>query len=132
MTNTISILLAEDNEFNKKVGLAMLKRLGFSAVDTAKNGQDVLDKCAQQDYDLILMDCEMPVLDGYGAAEQLRQREQSTGRHTLIIAATAHTLAEDRERCLQAGMDDYLAKPFKLDSLTALFTYWRITVDGRL
>ena len=86
----------------------------------AENGQMALERLEQQAFDLILMDVEMPVLDGLEATAAIRQREQTTGRHIPIIAMTAHAMTGDRQRCLDAGMDDYLAKPIRAKQLIEL------------
>jgi len=116
------ILVAEDNEVNQMVIGGILKRLGFSA-DIVGNGREALDALTHATYDLVFMDCQMPEMDGYQATEAIRQREGSK-RHTPIVAMTAHAMAGDRERCLDAGMDDYLAKPFTKDGLSATLARW--------
>ncbi len=113
----LEILLVEDNVVNKQVALGMLKSLGCSA-DTAENGEEALSMIAAKQYDVVLMDCQMPVLDGLEATRRLRQREASLGAKPLaVIALTANAVDGDRETCIAAGMDDYLAKPFKRDDL---------------
>ena len=110
------ILVAEDNALNQKVILRALERIQCS-VDIANNGEEALALWARQDYDLILMDCQMPVVDGYQASTRIRQAEQQTGRRTPIIAVTANALESERLRCLAAGMDEYIPKPFDLERL---------------
>ncbi|HEV2614363.1 MAG TPA: ATP-binding protein [Gammaproteobacteria bacterium] len=107
-SKTIKILIAEDNETNQLVILAMLKKLELKNSDIANNGIEVLNLLAKNSYDLILMDCEMPEMDGYEATRQIRQKYK---KHITIVAMTAHALQGDKEKCLAAGMDDYLAKP---------------------
>jgi PAS domain S-box-containing protein len=120
---SLRILLAEDNPVNQKVALRQLESLGYKA-DVVANGQEVLDLLQQVRYDLILMDCQMPVMDGYEATRRLRQRERGSGHHTVVIALTANAMREDRERCLQAGMDDYLSKPVLKEDLERVINYW--------
>lgn len=120
------VLLAEDNLFNQKVAVTMLKKLGFTEVDIANNGQEVLDKLATAEYCLVLMDCEMPIMDGYEATQTIRSNEVVSQQHLPIIAMTAHAFPEDRARCLATGMDDYITKPFKLDVLQEVLTRWKL------
>jgi CheY-like chemotaxis protein len=116
------VLLAEDNAVNQKVASGMLKRLGFQA-DVAANGLQAVEKCALLRYDVVLMDCHMPEMDGYEAAGELRRREGGA-RRMAIIALTADARPGTRERCIQAGMDDYLVKPVKLDDLRSVLEKW--------
>lgn len=113
----LRILLAEDNPTNQRLCLAMLKRLGVSA-DVADDGIQTLAALDAQPYDIVLMDVQMPGLDGIEATRTIRH-EGNPGKQPWIIAVTAHATAADRERCLQAGMDDYLTKPLRLDLLEA-------------
>ncbi len=114
----LKALLVEDNLINQKVALGVLKKLGIEA-DVANNGQDALAAWKQGDYNLILMDCMMPVMDGYEATRRIRAAE--IGTHIPIVAMTANSMKGDRERCLEAGMDEYVAKPIKIQRLrTAL------------
>ncbi len=115
------VLLAEDNPINQDVATAMLSNLGL-AVDIANNGEEVLALFAQRQYDLILMDCQMPVMDGYQAAAAIRLR-QTAGR-VPIVALTANAMAGDRDLCLAAGMDDYLAKPYFMPQLQQVLGRW--------
>jgi CheY-like chemotaxis protein len=109
------LLVAEDNPINQKVILHQLARLGYQA-DTVANGQEALAALMQISYDAVLMDCQMPVMDGYAATKELRKRE-GTERHTLVIAITAFGLEGDRDKCVEAGMDDYIGKPVRMSQL---------------
>ena len=109
------ILLVEDNEVNQEVGKAMLESLGCS-VEVASNGNECLERIAGAAYDVILMDCQMPELDGYEATMIIRQQESGSSR-IPILALTAHAMEGDRDVCLAAGMDDYLSKPFTVQQL---------------
>ncbi len=121
------VLVAEDNKVNQKVILAMLARFQIKA-DWVENGQAVLDQLAQQAYDLVLMDCQMPVMDGYEATRHVRAQELSrdpaNATRLPIVALTAHAAIGEREKCLTAGMDDYLSKPIEKDKLATLLAHW--------
>ena len=118
------VLLAEDNAVNQEVAIGMLESLGCE-VDVVTNGQDALDALVSGTYHLVLMDCQMPTLDGMEATRRLRLRELGNEHdHVPIIALTAHVMAGDRDACFAAGMDDYLSKPFTLDQLHAVLTPW--------
>jgi len=110
------ILLTEDNVVNQRVALRILEKAGH-VVAVAENGKAALRMLAEQTFDLILMDVQMPEMGGFEATALIRQKEERTGRHIPIVAMTAHAMAGDRERCLDAGMDDYLAKPVAASSL---------------
>ena len=116
------LLLAEDNPVNRKVAVHTLRRVGYD-VEVVGNGQEALDALARNEYDAVLMDCQMPVLDGFSATEELRRREAG-GRRTPVIALTASAMASDRDRCLAAGMDDYLTKPLRAADLAAVLLRW--------
>jgi CheY-like chemotaxis protein len=122
LTN-LSVLLAEDNLTNQRVSLMMLSRLGCQA-EAVENGEAAVEAFRRKAYDLILLDCQMPVLDGWGAARAIRQLEAGLGRRTPILALTANALPGDRERCLDAGMDEYLTKPLSLLQLHAELAKW--------
>lgn len=110
------VLLAEDNAVNRKVGVAMLQRAGHE-VAVADNGKEAVELARRQSFDLILMDIQMPEMDGLEATQMIRRQELGTGRHVPIIAITAHALTGDSERFLAAGMDAYIAKPFQPQEL---------------
>lgn len=119
------ILVAEDNEVNRLVAIAMLNQLGFEA-DITENGRKAFDAFNNQYYDLILMDMQMPEMDGLEATRQIRIQEKNNESNTRIpiIALTANTIEGDRERCLASGMDDYLSKPFSLEELREIMLPW--------
>jgi len=117
------VLVAEDNVVNQKVAVRMLEKLGCR-VDVVANGLEALEALAQCPYDLILMDCQMPEMDGYAATAAIRVREQQTGRHIPIVAMTANAMQGDRESCLDAGMDDYVSKPVQSSTLLAMIRKW--------
>ncbi len=126
----IRLLLAEDNPVNQEVAISMLEMLGCR-VDLAANGREVLEALDHSQYDLILMDCQMPELDGFEATAAIRRREREAqdGGHVPIIAVTANAMEGDREQCLQAGMDDYLSKPFSRVQLLELLNRWFAGTD---
>jgi two-component system sensor histidine kinase/response regulator len=117
-----SVLVVEDHPTNRKVLTVMLLSLGYR-VDSAENGLEALEAVGRNDYAAVLMDCQMPVMDGYEATELLRKREGSE-RHTCVIAVTASAMANERDRCLTAGMDDCLVKPHSVEALAALLERW--------
>ncbi|MYN21221.1 response regulator, partial [Rugamonas sp. FT107W] len=115
----LRVLLAEDNPVNQRLAVRLLEKLGHR-VTLVDSGLAVLERASHGDHDLILMDVQMPGLDGLAATRQIRQREAAQGGHVPIIAMTARAMAGDRERCLEAGMDDYLAKPVDSQQLRAM------------
>jgi len=118
------VLLVEDHQVNQVVARTILERLGCR-VTMAGNGREALNVLARERIDLVLMDCQMPEMDGYTATTLLREREVAQAlRHTPVIALTANALQGDRERCLAAGMDDYLTKPFRREALCAMLGHW--------
>ncbi|GIH97693.1 MASE1 domain-containing protein [Planobispora siamensis] len=116
------LLLVEDNELNQMAALEVLNLLGYQA-DLATNGAEAVEMAEKTSYQAILMDCQMPVMDGYTATTLLR-RQEGASRHTPIIALTAGAFAEDRRRCLAVGMDDFIAKPFDYDQLALTIARW--------
>jgi two-component system sensor histidine kinase/response regulator len=117
------ILVADDNETNQMVAVQLLRRLGYHA-EVAANGAEAFAAFRTMPFDLILMDCQMPQMDGYEATRAIREAERSTDGHIPIIAATANAMLGDREKCLAAGMDDYLPKPVKMDELKTMLERW--------
>jgi CheY-like chemotaxis protein len=116
----IKILMAEDNSINQRVGTLILQRAGYK-IDLVSDGNEAIEACRKSAYDLILMDCQMPTVDGFEATRQIRA---IGGRQPVIIAVTANALVGERERCLAAGMDDYLSKPFQADQLVGIVEKW--------
>jgi CheY-like chemotaxis protein len=120
----VRVLLAEDNPINQKVGEAMLHKLGAEVV-IVPNGVEAVEQARGGRFDLVLMDCQMPELDGYEATMKIREWEEKQGRARLtIIAMTANAMSGDRERCLEAGMDDFVSKPVNLKALGATLKRW--------
>src|SRR5260370_29823141 len=120
---SLHVLLAEDNAVNQKVVARLLQKQGHSVV-MSSNGQEALSAYAREAFDLVLMDVQMPEMNGYESTQPIRTQEQQTGHHVPIIALTAHALKGDREICLQAGMDDYPGKPVHLQELIGVLEHW--------
>jgi CheY-like chemotaxis protein len=117
------VLVVEDNAVNQRVARLQLEELGYR-VHIVGNGREALEATTRLRYDVILMDCAMPEMDGYEATSRIRKQEALIGRHTPIIALTAHSMPGDRERCLECGMDDYLSKPISKDELGQAMKRW--------
>jgi CheY-like chemotaxis protein len=118
------ILLAEDNPVNRKLVLGQLRKLGYSA-EVAENGQVAVDRMRERFYPLVLMDVQMPVMDGLEATRRIREDQAAKGGpRSVIVAVTANAMEGDRERFLASGMDDYQSKPYRLEDLGALLRRW--------
>ncbi|MEY4588406.1 MAG: hypothetical protein RL497_482 [Pseudomonadota bacterium] len=118
------VLLVEDNLVNQEVAIAMLRQLGISP-RLAMHGEEAAHIFKEQHFDLILMDCQMPIMDGFEVTQLIREYEQSTGKKTTpIVALTANAIVGDKEHCLASGMDDYLSKPFDMDQLAIMLARW--------
>ena len=115
------ILAVEDNATNRKVALLQLRKLGYET-GAATNGAEAIEAVKHGRYDLVLMDCQMPVMDGFEATREIRKREQ--GRRTRIVALTAGALQSDEKLCLDAGMDAFVSKPVELNKLAELLERW--------
>jgi CheY-like chemotaxis protein/HPt (histidine-containing phosphotransfer) domain-containing protein len=122
-TPALEVLLAEDNAVNQKLVVRLLEKMGHRTT-VADNGTAALAKLAERAFDLVLMDLQMPEMDGLAATAAIREREQGTGERIPVIALTANALVGDRERCIEAGMDDYLTKPIRQEGLAAALARW--------
>ena len=110
------ILVAEDNAVNQRIITILLEKLGLKAL-VVNNGMEAVEAVSQYDFPVVLMDCHMPEMDGFEATRAIRRMEASSGKHTPIIAVTALAMAGDRERCIEAGMDEYISKPIHAEVL---------------
>jgi len=113
---TFSFLVAEDNPVNQKLIARLLEKRGHTVV-LAQNGREALEALEKRHFDIVLMDVQMPEMDGFEATKRIREKEQASGTHQPIIALTAHAMQGDEERCLAGGMDGYVTKPIKLEDL---------------
>ena len=137
-SNMLRILLADDNSINQMVALRLLQRSGISTenITVVENGREALTALESGDYDIVLMDIQMPEMDGFEATRAIRSRERANSadgaeRRMPVIAMTAHAMAGDRERCLSAGMDDYITKPLRTEELAALLAHWQPSAQPR-
>lgn len=122
--SNMKILVAEDMPVNRTLMIKILEKHGCLP-STAVDGVEAVNMCKEHNYDIVFMDCMMPKMDGYAASRTIRENEKNTGRHVTIIALTANALAGDRERCIEAGMDDYIGKPFRQDQVAEMLSKWR-------
>jgi CheY-like chemotaxis protein len=125
----VRILVVEDMPVNRMLMTKVLENLGC-ALATAVNGREALKRVSEDTYDLVFMDCQMPEMDGYEATKEIRMMEVGKGKHLPIVALTADAMTGDRERCLAAGMDDYLYKPFKQEQIVAMIEKWAFKRRG--
>jgi two-component system, sensor histidine kinase and response regulator len=125
------VLLIDDYHVNRVFAEKLLRKFGFLHIDIAEDGMQAIEKYRTSPYDMIFMDCQMPELDGYQATQKLRLFEEGTPIHTPIIAMTANAMIGDREKCLKAGMDDYLSKPLRAEHLKKVLQTWFVLDDNK-
>lgn len=121
----VRILIVEDNQVNQTVLQRQLTKLGYKSLGRASDGKEALEALAKDQYDIVFMDCEMPVMDGLEATARIRERERGGQKRVVVIAITAHAMAGDRQKCLTCEMDDYIAKPVSLEELARVLDRWR-------
>jgi CheY-like chemotaxis protein len=120
----VYILIVEDNVTNQLVLRRQLEKLGYVNLTIVNNGQEALTILGKTHHDIVMMDCQMPLMDGFETTDRIRSSQNGRGS-TFIIALTAHALTEDREKCIAAGMDDYITKPVALENLSAALERWQ-------
>jgi CheY-like chemotaxis protein len=129
--HSLRVLVAEDNAVNQRLVVRILEKLGHSAI-LAGDGRQAVQEAARNDIDLVLMDVQMPEMDGFEATAEIRAQERETGTHHPIIAMTAHAMKGDQERCLAAGMDGYLSKPIQLRMLREILEQVESSISERV
>jgi CheY-like chemotaxis protein len=129
--HSLRVLVAEDNAVNQRLVVRILEKLGHSAI-LADDGRQAVEEAARNDVDLVLMDVQMPEMDGFQATAAIRAQERETGTHHTIIAMTAHAMKGDHERCLASGMDGYLSKPIQLQLLREILEQVESSISERV
>jgi CheY-like chemotaxis protein len=124
LAKELKVLICEDNEVNRKVAMTLLKRASLAA-DLAKNGQEGFNKFSQSQYDLILMDCMMPIMDGLEATKKIREFEKENNlKNSVIVAVTANASNENKDKCLEIGMNDFISKPLRKEAIEKVLEKW--------
>lgn len=124
MIKRLPIVVVEDNEMNQQLLSFQLKRIGFDHVIVLSNGEDAIDWLSKNECLIVLADCQLPKMDGYEMTAKIRQDEKITGRHLTIIAITASAMEDDKARCFESGMDDYLSKPTQIAMIKNVLARW--------